>query len=374
MRMKLGQAVPNARVIVSEIREPEAALGNVCVMLGDIVELMELETVARRPKPTVTPLRPLRDEVRGRLGNYELLHRIGAGGMGEVFLACDASDDGNKTPVALKRILPGLANRLDIKQLFVDEARLTTRMTHRNLVPAMDTSFADSHGFFTMPFVDGIPLTTLLRAAARGGKAIPDGAALRIVQSVATGLHHAHEFARPSGRPLEVVHCDVSPGNVLVSRRGEVKLLDWGIARGHHVTRGLPEMARGTLGYSSPEQSAAKRADRRSDVFSLGVILWELTTMRRLFRGVNRADTALRVANAEVPRPSTVRADYPADLEDITMRALARDKDERLASALSLDIAIERLVRRRELDASRRALAAWVRSIVGSDDEPSTSG
>lgn len=333
-------------------------------MLGDVVELVETETVTRRARPAAAKLRTLRDEVRGRLGPYELLHRIGSGGMGEVFLACDAREDGNKTPVALKRILPGLANRTDIKELFVDEARVTARMTHRNLVPGMDTSYAESHGFFTMPFVDGMPLSTLLRTAARAGKPLPDGAALAIVQRIATGLHYAHELARPSGRALDVVHCDVSPGNVLVSRRGEVKLLDWGIARGHHVTRGLPEIARGTLGYSSTEQTSGASVDRRSDVFSLGVIAWELTTMRRLFRGVNRADTALRVANAEVPKPSSIRPDYNPELETIVMDALARNKSERLPTALSLDIAIERFVRRNALDASRRALAAWVRDVL----------
>lgn len=336
-------------------------------MLGHIADPMETETVARQPDAPSASLHTLRDEVRGRLGHYELIHRVGSGEMGEVFLASDTRPGANQTPVALKRILPGLADRVDIKQLFVDEAQLTVRMTHRNLVPAMDTSQADSHGFFTMPCVDGVSLTTLLRAAAHGEQPVPDGAALAIVQSIATGLHYGHELARPSGRPLHNVHCDVSPQNVLISRRGEVKLIDWGIARGHHVTRGLPEIARGTLGYCSPEHTGGGSVDRRSDVFSLGVLLWELTTMRRLFRGVNRADTALRVANAEIPTPSSVRPRYPADLETIAMRALARNVDERLVSALNLDINIERYVRKHEIDASRAALARWVCTVLAPD-------
>ena len=333
-------------------------------MLADAVELLEAETVVRKRNQKLVPMRTLRDEVRGRLGEYELLHRIGSGGMGEVFLACEATFAGNKTPVALKRILPGLGHRIELEQLFFDEARLTTRMTHRNLVPAMDIGSARTHGFFTMPFVDGIPLSTLLRASAHRSLAVPQGAAIAIAQGVANGLHYAHELASSSGRTLGVVHCDVSPTNVLVSRHGEVKLVDWGIARGHHVTRGLPEMVRGTLGYASPEQTSGRRVDRRSDVFSIGVILWELTTMRRLFRGVNRADTALRVANADIPRPSTVRPGYSSELEDIVMRTLARDKDDRVPSALRLDIALERYVRRHDVDASRRALAVWVRNAL----------
>lgn len=320
------------------------------------------------------------------MGTYELLHRIGSGGMGEVFLACDSGRGASKAPVALKRVLRGLAHREDVRRLFVDEARLTTRMTHRCLVPALDITCARSHGFFTMPFVDGLPLTTLVRSALQRDEALPLGAALAIVQGVATGLHFAHELASADMRSLGVIHCDVSPSNVLINRRGGVHLIDWGIARGSHVTRSLTRLARGTLGYSSPQQCCDGALDRRSDIFSIGILLWELTTMRRLFRGVNKADTMLRVANGDVPRPSTLVEGYCPELEAIVMRTLARDPASRFDTALQLELVLERYASRKGVDLSRRALATWVhsatnpqtlgpRTIVlpptGSDDSPS---
>lgn len=352
-----------------EVLEPERLSNNVYGMLVHVVDSPEGETISRRPPSRPNELHTLRDEVRGRLGTYDLLHRLGSGGMGEVFLARPADGDTDQTPVALKRVLPGLSHQEEMRQLFVDEARLTARMAHDGLAPAIDTDFAASDGFFTLPFNEGIPLTTLLRAAARNGQPLPDGAALQVVQSVATALHYAHELLGANRRPLDVVHCDVSPGNVLISRNGTVKLIDWGIARGRHLTRGLPEMARGTLGYSSPEQASGKRVDRRSDVFSVGVMMWELTTMRRLFRGVNRADTALRVANADAPKPSTVRRRYPVDLEEIVMKSLVRDPNERMPSALRLEVAIERYVRRNDVDTSRQTLAGWVAAVTSPEPD-----
>lgn len=283
--------------------------------------------------------------------------------MGEVFVAVCTAAGGSRTPVALKRILPALSTRQDARPLLVDEARLSCFMTHRNLVPALDIAPAATEGFFTMPYVEGDNLLSLLRIAARCGQPLGDDTALAIVQGVATGLHYAHEITGNGGRPMGIVHCDVSPSNVIITPTGEVKLIDWGIARGQHVTRGLPEMARGTLGYSSPEHTHGRRVDRRSDVFSLGVLLWELSTMRRLFKGVNRADTAMRVANAEVPAPSSVRPDYPVALQEIVMRALARDPEGRFASALRLDIELERFARRHALANTARTLATWVAHV-----------
>jgi serine/threonine-protein kinase len=203
--------------------------------------------------------------------------------------------------------------------------------------------------------VRGHELRYLVRQLGREQRALDLALALTIIVGVASGLHYAHNLRTPDGIPLQVVHLDVCPSNVLITHEGYVKLIDFGVAQtirntatraddsyaGMIPAPGAPTTRRGTLSYMSPEQLLGQPIDRRSDVFSLGVLMWEMTMWRRLFRGGSHGDLVRRISEADVPAPRSLRPDYPEELERIVMRALARDAPDRFDSAMDLRIALE---------------------------------
>jgi serine/threonine-protein kinase len=298
------------------------------------------------------------------IGDCELLHRIGSGGMGEVFLVAAPSSSGPGRPLALKRLLPELADDEQMQVRFADEARLATRLRHPNLVTAVDVSRAHHDGFFTMEFVDGQTLSGLVRSAQRAGVEIPLEATVQIVLEVAKALEYVHELRGSDGRPMGVVHCDVSPSNILVTSRGDVRLIDFGIAQGRHMAAPVRDRSRalGTLAYMSPEQCRAESVDHRSDVYSLGIILWELTTLSRLFRG-KRDEVVTRISASDVPLPSDVRKGYPSDLEAVVLRALRPQPDYRFASARRFASVLDRFIRRNGRGSGDDALTRLVGAL-----------
>lgn len=307
---------------------------------------------------------PARTEDLPRLGNYELLRRLGQGGMAEVHLARAAGMEGFQKLVVLKRILPHLAADPEFVRMFLAEGRLAAFLDHPNIVHIFDIGTASSDYYLAMEFVYGENLRTILRAARTRGEPVPIEHAVTIGIGVALGLHDAHEAVGFDGTPLHLVHRDVSPTNILVSYDGAVKVADFGIAKVAARTDVTQAGVRkGKVPFMSPEQCLAAPLDRRSDVFSLGIVLYEATTMQRLFDGDNEFVIMNQIMNGMVPPPSTRRPGYPMALERIVMKALARDRHNRYASTAEVAADLEQFAFEHKLRATQASLGAYMHQV-----------
>jgi serine/threonine-protein kinase len=265
---------------------------------------------------------------------YKVLERIDAGGMAEVFKGTVTTIQGFEKLVAIKRILPNLTEDGRFVRMFLDEARIGLHLTHTNIVQTFDIGNASGTYFIVMEFVDGLNLKNVLNRVLQSGRSVPTEMAVYIAMEVCKGLSHAHELATPDGEPLGIVHRDISPPNILVSREGEVKITDFGLAKAAiQVETTDPGVVKGKFGYLSPEAAQGEPVDLRSDIFALGIILWEIIAGRRLFLGRTDIETLEHVRMAEVPLLTTIKDDVPARLQEIILRALARDKNHRYRSA-----------------------------------------
>ena len=265
---------------------------------------------------------------------YEIVDRIDVGGMAEVFRGKAVSLDGYEKQVAIKRVLPQLAADAKFVNMFLDEARLSLALSHANIVSVFDVSRAGETYFIVMEYVDGANLKTLMELARASQRPFPTALAVQIGIEVCKALAYAHERKDSEGRLLRIVHRDVSPPNILISREGEVKITDFGLAKAASQMESTdPGFVKGTYGYLSPESADGQEVDGRSDLFSLGVILWELLAGRRLFQGDNDLETLQRVKQARIPGLAPLCADLHPELEAIVRRALAADRDRRYATA-----------------------------------------
>ncbi len=264
-------------------------------------------------------------------GRYTLLKRLGAGGMGEVFLARvgDSADT-----LVLKRILPHLTENPRFLRLFLDETRIASRLVHPNIAQIHELGEVDGTWFVAMEHVDGKDLREMLKRTREVGHHVPIEVAVAVGVEIARGLSHAHAATDAQGRSLRVVHRDVSPHNVLIGRNGDVKLIDFGVAKAANksVQTGTG-ILKGKFPYMSPEQANAQPVDPRTDVFALGIVLWEMLCAKYLFRGKTDAATLKLVREAQVPVPSTLRDDVPEALDRVLLKALAKSPDERYATA-----------------------------------------
>ena len=284
--------------------------------------------------------------------------------MAEIFLARASAMHGFEKLVVIKRILPQHAESEDFIRMFLAEARLAATLHHPNIVQVYDIGEAEGMFFFAMEYVQGQDMRKLVRAARRKQKPIPLEHILHIIMGVAGGLHHAHEKVGLDGRPVGIVHRDVSPSNVLVTYEGAVKIVDFGIAKA--ATAQVSTIAgtlKGKIPYMSPEQCRGETVDRRSDIFSIGTLLWELTTGKRLFAGDNEFAILNRVAKGDVPLPSSIRPEYPPELEAIVMRALQADPDNRYSSAVDLQIDLEDFSREARLPVSSARMGKFMREL-----------
>ncbi len=305
--------------------------------------------------------------------SYDILGKLATGGMAELFLARAPSPSGRGPVVVLKRILPHLAEDPEFVRMFRDEAYLAANLHHPNIVRVFDIGRQGEEYFFTMEYVHGENLRALLRAAQKRGESIPLQHILTIGLGVTAALHHAHEQTDEHGRPLKIVHRDVSPTNVLVAYDGSLKIVDFGIAKaaaGTHVTQA--GMLKGKASYMSPEQCRSGAVDRRSDVFAIGILLYEMTTLTRLFRGDNELAILHQVLSGTVERPSSRRPGYPPELERIVMRALAHDADQRYQNAQELQNDLMRFGQQSGLRPSNPALGQFLRSLFGNKPLPWT--
>lgn len=270
-----------------------------------------------------------------QLGRYTVLRRFAVGGMAELYLAHQRGAEGFAKLVALKRILPHLASEPQFTQMFLDEARLAATLHHPNIAAVLDFGEHEGEHYLTMEYVHGRHLLDVLRAHA--GRPLPLPVALGIVSDVARALHHVHEQRGHDGRPLGLVHRDVSPSNVLISYDGGVKLTDFGIAKAMELTSATRTGTfKGKLGYSAPEQCRGEAIDRRADIFALGILLYETTTGARCFSGPNEFAVLGRVARGDYVPPLEVDAEYPAWLTPVIARTLALDPAMRPPTAAAL--------------------------------------
>jgi hypothetical protein len=301
-----------------------------------------------------------------RVGPYTLLSRIGAGGMAEIFLARREAPGGVAKVVALKRILPHLADEPDFVAMFLDEAQLAARLSHPHIAQIYDFGQVEDSYFIAMEYVPGEDLLTIIRRAREIGVSTPTGVGVSILAAACQALHHAHEQHDERGRPLGIVHRDVTPSNLLVSHDGVVKLVDFGIAKAERrITVTEAGALKGKYAYMSPEYALGQPVDRRSDVFSLGIVGFELLTHRRLFHRESELAVLRAITEEEIPLLRSRRADLPEELEVILARALARDPAQRWQSAQDLELALEDFAARQRLEWGAPAISGMMRQLFG---------
>ncbi len=295
-------------------------------------------------------------------GNYHLLEKIATGGMADVFRARAHGAMGFEKILVIKRILDTLAKDEEFKELFKVEARIAAELSHVNIVQVFELGQEGDQLYIAMEFVHGLDLSRLAsRARAVGDFPIP--LTLFIVGEVLKALQFAHGHTDQEGRPLHIVHCDISPQNVLISFSGEVKITDFGISRAA-IQKGNQDVIRGKYAYMSPEQVEGKPLDGRSDLFSLGIVLYELITGRRLFKAKSRDETLARVRRAEVPSPRQYRPELSDELEAFLLRTLSRHREDRWADAAEMSDAITALIMREGHRATNNDLSAYMRDVI----------
>jgi len=272
-----------------------------------------------------------------RFGKYQLIEKIATGGMAEVYKAKSYGVAGFEKLLVIKKILPHLSRNKDFVAMFINEAKIAVSLNHANIVQVYDLGVVGADYYMAMEFIHGHDLMKIIKKGRKTRKFLPIPTSVYIISEVARGLDYAHNLSDPGGRPLNVVHQDVSPHNVLLSFEGDVKVVDFGIARvGEVAEEEAGKMAGGKFAYMAPEQARGGMVDHRSDIFATCIILYELITGQRLYAGKDRNEKMRMVRNAEIPPPRAVNPEIPARLEEILLRGLARDPDQRFQSALEL--------------------------------------
>ena len=310
------------------------------------------------------------DNVAGqRIGKYQLIRRLAQGGMAELFLARATGLEGFQKVCAIKRILPHLAKDADFVEMFLAEARLSAKLEHPNIVPVFDFGKAGDDYFFAMPYIHGRDLLAILRGSQKKQIRLPLAQAISVAIGVASGLHYTHEQVGYDGEPLGIVHRDISPANVMVTFDGHIKVADFGIAKAAaQTTVTKVGVRKGKAAYMSPEQVRGDDLDRRSDVFSIGVVLWEMVTMRRLFRGDNDLSIMHRIVTTVAPPPSSAASDLPTALDAVIGRCLHPDPSQRYQTAQELQQALKQFASDYELEVGPAAMAAYLEQVFGPQD------
>ena len=300
-----------------------------------------------------------------------MLRHLASGGMADVLLARTEGIEGFERHVVLKRIRPEHAKDGRFIQMFLDEARVAANLHHQNIVQVYDIGEAKGEYFFAMEYLHGKDLRELLSAVSKTRKHMPLGYVCAILGSAAAGLHYAHERRGPDKRPLHIVHRDVSPSNILIGYDGAVKIVDFGIAKARmRQAETRSGSLKGKVSYMSPEQCKGEDIDCRSDVYALGVLLYELATTTRLFKGDNDYLVMDAIVQGKVPPPRSRRADLPNDMAAIIMRALSTEPARRYQTADELRLALDMFAVKHGLTAGTSALASYMHELFGEVPEP----
>ncbi|MGK3984262.1 protein kinase [Sorangium sp. So ce136] len=265
---------------------------------------------------------------------YRVVERLASGGMAEVFLAESAGIEGFKKQVAIKRVLPHLSEKKRFIAMFLDEARLSAHLSHSNVAQVFDIGVGDNAYFIVMEYVDGADLKAVLESMRKAGRTLPVESAVFITAKLCEGLTYAHELKAADGHPLKIVHRDMSPPNVLITKYGEVKIVDFGLAKAtSQLEKSEAGIIKGKFSYLSPEAAQGLEVDHRTDIFAVGAILWEMLAGKRLFLGDTDYQTVKLVQQAQIPPLSEINKAVPPELDRLVARSLAREPGDRYGSA-----------------------------------------
>ncbi|MBI5496056.1 MAG: serine/threonine protein kinase [Deltaproteobacteria bacterium] len=297
------------------------------------------------------------------LGRYQVLRRLAAGGMGEVHLARDLRATGTHRLVILKSLLPSLIDDPALVDGFLDEARVASSVRHPNIVLVHETGSWEGAWYIVMEHIHGADLVQLIKAMVTRRALVPWPIAATIMADAALGLDHAHRARDPQGRPLNIVHRDISPGNIMVRVDGVTKVVDFGIASAaNRVTHTMTGQIKGKLAYMAPEQLFIQPLDGRCDQFSLGIVFWELCAGRRLFRARTDSQMANNVLAMPIPPLSSVQRGVPPEVDAVVARMLQRDRALRFPSCHEVAVALDNCL---GAYAMRPPVDRWVRALVG---------
>ncbi|PKN54799.1 MAG: hypothetical protein CVU56_24630 [Deltaproteobacteria bacterium HGW-Deltaproteobacteria-14] len=265
-------------------------------------------------------------------GKYILMRKIAMGGMAEIFKAKVTGTEGFEKDLVIKRILPHFTEDEAFVKMFIDEASITAKLQHPNIVQIFDFDVADGTYYIAMEYIEGRDLKDVLERSIKLGEPLSVAQCVWILMETSKGLHYAHT-KEYRGKPLNIVHRDISPSNVMVAFNGEVKLMDFGIAKAaQRSTKTMAGAVKGKVAYMSPEQARGKPLDGRSDLFALGIMLWEMLTGKRLFLAESDFETLTNVLKAEAPAPSTINPAVPADLDPIVLKCIEKKREDRYAN------------------------------------------
>jgi eukaryotic-like serine/threonine-protein kinase len=305
------------------------------------------------------------DELLPRqFGKYTLLRALATGGMAAVYLALQRSVAGFEKLVVIKRVLPALASDAEFVEMLLQEARTAATLNHPNVVQTFDVGESEGTYYIAMEHINGEDIRSIVRGMRRKSvSAFPLEHTLSIVLGTCAGLAYAHERRDLEGKPLGIVHRDISPQNILITYSGDVKIVDFGIAKSTEQVKSQGSESgklKGKVPYMSPEQARCEELDHRSDIFAVGILLFELTTGRRLFKAKSDFETLKLICEKAYPKPSQIRPNYPPELERIVVKALERDREDRYQSARDMQADLETFIRDRKIAASTVDLGRWM--------------
>ncbi len=301
---------------------------------------------------------------------YRVIERLEAGGMAEVFVGEATSVQGFKKRVAIKRVLPHLASNKDFIGMFLDEARLGARLTHANIVSVFDIGAADNTYFIVMEFVDGCNLKKLIEVLRRQNRTVPVKDAIYICMETCRGLSFAHDLLDDEGGDMNLVHRDISPPNILISKRGEVKVTDFGLAKATtQLEKTDPGVVKGKFSYLSPEAASGAHVDERADIFAVGIVLWEMLAGRRLFLGETDYQTVKLVQQANVPSLSAINPDVDKEFEAILEKALTVNPEDRYQTARDFGDALAGYIFSHQMKVTSYDITALVKNVLAHSDK-----
>ena len=307
------------------------------------------------------------DEVK-QLGDIKLIRKIASGGMAEIWEGRQTGVEGFEKRLAVKMILPHFLKDEDFLSLFLDEGRLAAKLNHPNICQLFKLEESEGTYFTVMEYIDGIDLRSLLKKARTQRIPLPLEHSVKIIIDVCAALDYAHSCTDINGEPLNIVHRDISPSNIMVTRRGNVKVVDFGIAKAatqiHHTRTGV---LRGKCAYMAPEQVNEDPLDQRSDLFCVGIVLWEMITGRQLFQAAGELPKLMKITAGNYPRPTEVYDKCPKELEDIVMKALAYEPDERYQNCGEFHDALEDFALEHKLAMSQRRIASYINKLTRQD-------
>jgi len=305
-----------------------------------------------------------------RFGQYILLEKVATGGMAELYKAMKVGIEGFERVLAIKKILPHLSSDEEFINMFIAEAKLVARLNHKNIVQVYDFGKTGQDYFIAMEYIRGKDLKAILKRCREWNMSFPVAPAVFIAKEIAAALSHAHGQKDSTGKNLNIIHRDVSPQNILISYEGEVKVVDFGIAKAEAHSKTATGTLKGKLSYMSPEQAWGRPVDQRSDIFSLGIVFYEMLTGEKLFKGDSEINTLEKVREARVePMASSINVELPAELEAKMLKMLARETASRYQNALDIEVELGSIIFKLIPDDPAMSVKQFMRELFASEIE-----